>query len=705
MVRVRTLIALAVPAVLLLFFWEAILTALIAVGTVLLMAFVLLLILSFMPGIGWIARSVLFWSFRIVTSLVRGFVFLALGRRGRSGIREHPSVLPLKPAGGISMGRGRLPLRRPRAGLVELTRGGLLIVGRYEPVTRAVIASLLESGRRVVVIGRVALLPETVREEEVRIIWLKKVRPNLLELPNDRVERRRAVEEISVAVSVAEGLDAVETGMVSRFIDLVMRSGAAPSEEDLERLRTEYSTLAGRLKDPVAVLLDFFGPPNLPLGELLEGGWRVAVLDPSHLSDSLATFSVVYLAQAIGKVVGDAVVIVEGAERVLTDISVLPYDARTVWLRLYGALERLALHNSLVLLTSNPNFSPQLLDLVRTFVLVEAPVTVLSFLKSRLGLDVRNLPHVAALTRTDSSWEVRPLDVPELKPIPVRVARSAMRILQESVRGRISAVMRDTVLFADFADLAHDAYRALRAVRMLKDPTEESVEREASVPRRLIAELIEKGYVSRIGPRLVLTQLGESAMSDFESKVGGRLPGVMAPHAGKSSEEVEERADAEQPSQGLQTGLELFSGQGPQISPSDLGDVWRMLSDARAAHMRGDYGKSIRIAYKGLYELLKRITGAQKGRIPELASLASAKGVKISEQDAKRAVAAIAHATKSQDQKQLEEDSLFITSLLESVLLGLESLGLGTGEDDVGNLDDELPDLSPDDTEEGGDGG
>ncbi|MEM2233860.1 MAG: hypothetical protein QXP81_10025 [Nitrososphaerota archaeon] len=726
MVRVPgKLIALAAIALLVWIFWQDILRVALAIAVALAIPLILLLIFAMLPGVGHVARSLIFLGFRMALSLLLFLLSLVGVRRGwRSREdRSERAVLPLRKRSGsalrlslpVSRGpsgwRMRAPISRGRERLDGLVSGGLLVVGRYDSLARALIADILQSGRRVIVVGRIALLPETVREDEVRIVWLKRVRPNLLRLPEDRVERRRAVEELSLALSVAEGLDAAETGMVSRFVDLLTRSGATPTEEDLERLRTEFSTSSGRLKDPVALLIDYFGPPNLSLRELLDGGWRAAVIDPHGLSESLSLLSLVYFAQVVGDLAPDAVVVIEGAEHVIPDINVLPYDARTVWLRLYGRLERLAVRDSLVLLTSSPNFSPQLLDLARSFALVEPPVSVLAHLRSRLGVDARQLPHgPAAITRTDASWELRPLRVPEIDPIPVPVARSAMRMLEEGVRSRVSEVFRGTVLFVDFADLAEEAYRVLRAVRHMRNLDAEAAAREAGTSARIVRELLEKGYLAERDGGLVLTQLGEEAFLDFARKTG-RLRAERIREK-LEAEGKEQKAEGVVPAPQPQTPTSIQVGLGaylspPSLTPAELGDAYRMLSDAKAAFARQDYMLACRIAYKALITLLKLIAGVEKGKPKELARLASAKGVKVTEEETARAVSIISRISNltkqmeageqlsNADRVWLESSAQFMVELVERILLTLEGLGADSGD---------FGDEGSDDMESGEDG-
>jgi len=714
----KKLLALLVIGLLAFVFWEAILEVFKVFLLIVALMLIAVLVLSLLPGAGFIRYlflwSLFSWSFRLIGKVVGGIISFLFGvnlRRRAQAQRDQRPVIPIEvkdqskgfrlslPIRRDSKGwHPQLPFRKERSGLEDLVSGGLLIVGRYDGIARALIADLLASGRRVLIFGRTALVPETVREDDIRIIWLKKVRPNLLRMPEDKIERRKAVEELAVALAVAEGLDAAETGMFARFIDLITRSGA-PTEEDLERLRVEYSTLGGRLKDPAAILMDHFGSPNLTLSELLEGNWRVAVIDAYGLSNSLSLLAQIYVAQVAADVAPGAVVVIEGAENVLPDINILPYDARTVWLKLYRRLEELAMRSSLVLLTSNPNFSPQLLDLVRTLVLVEPPVNVLAFLRSRLGIDLNQLPRgPIALSRSDTTWTAMPLRFDSVGPIPVPLARSAMRSLHEKVRARMSEYYRGTVLFADFADLAEEAYRVLRAVRHVKTLDREGAAREAGASVKIVDQLIEKGYIAERDGRLVLTQLGEEAYTDFARKTGRLRTERIREEVEKQEQEVKV-SETPTPS-GVQVGLGAYLSP-PSISQSELGDAYRMLSDAKAAMARQDHILACRIAYKAFIALLKLVAGVEKGKPKELAKLASAKGVKVAEEEAARAVSIISRISgltkkmeageqlSNEDRVWLESSSQFLVQLVERILLTLENIEAGGAEEGEEGSDSE----------------
>jgi hypothetical protein len=355
------------------------------------------------------------------------------------------------------------------------------------------------------------------------------------------------------------------------------------------------------------------------------------------------------------------------------------------------------MRSSLVLLTSNPNFSPQLLDLVRTLALVEPPVNVLAFLRSRLGVDLNQLPRgPIALSRSDTAWTAIPLRFDSVGPVPAPLARSAMRSLHEKVRARMSEYYRGTVLFADFADLAEEAYRVLRAVRHMKTLDREGAAREAGTSVKIVDQLIEKGYIAERDGRLVLTQLGEEAYTDFAKKTGRLRAERIREEVEKQEQEV--KVEAPTPS-GVQVGLGAYLSP-PSISQSELGDAYRMLSDAKAAMARQDHILACRIAYKAFIALLKLVAGVEKGKPKELAKLASAKGVKVAEEEAARAVSIISRISgltkkmeageqlSNEDRVWLESSSQFLVQLVERILLTLENIeagGVEEGEEGSGS--------------------
>jgi hypothetical protein len=320
-------------------------------------------------------------------------------------------------------------------------------------------------------------------------------------------------------------------------------------------------------------------------------------------------------------------------------------------------------------------------------------VNVLAFLRSRLGIDLNQLPRgPIALVRSDTTWIAMPLRFDSVGPVPVPLARSAMRSLHERVRARMSEYYRGTVLFADFADLAEEAYRVLRAVRHMKTLNREGAAREAGTSVKIVDQLIEKGYVSERDGRLILTQLGEEAYTDFARKTGRlRAERIREEVEGAKQEQEVKVSETLTPS-GVQVGLGAYLSP-PSISQSELGDAYRMLSDAKAAMARQDHILACRIAYKAFIALLKLIAGVEKGKPKELAKLASAKGVKVAEEEAARAVSIISRISglskrmeagenlSNEDRVWLESSSQFLVQLVERILLTLENVEAGGAEE------------------------
>jgi hypothetical protein len=266
-----------------------------------------------------------------------------------------------------------------------------------------------------------------------------------------------------------------------------------------------------------------------------------------------------------------------------------------------------------------------------------------------------------------------------------------MRSLHEKVRARMSEYYRGTVLFADFADLAEEAYRVLRAVRHMKTLDREGAAREAGTSVKIVDQLIEKGYIAERDGRLVLTQLGEEAYTDFAKKTGRLRTERIREEVEKQEQEVKV-SETPTPS-GVQVGLGAYLSP-PSISQSELGDAYRMLSDAKAAMARQDHILACRIAYKAFIALLKLVAGVEKGKPKELAKLASAKGVKVAEEEAARAVSIISRISgltkkmeageqlSNEDMVWLESSSQFLVQLVERILLTLENVETGGfGED------------------------
>lgn len=656
----RILTILGVIGALVILFHQAIFFAV----TILIILFILTLPLPFGRTLWMPILMILSFASRVFTSLVWG------------GLSKRSQQPPLIRTGG-----------KKKTSLKDLSQGGLLIVGAYREAVRSVISEALRSGRRVLVLGHVSLVPKGLKPEDLRVIPLWRVRFNVLRMDvfksgEERVRRREEAERIALALTVSEGLDAAEVGMVARFLEIISKNGGAVSSDDLELLRSEYGTHGARLKDPLNLLIDFFNDPYPRIEELVEGQWRVCVLDGTKLSHSLRLFSQLYALMTIRETTPDAVFVLSEIEFVLPDINVLPYDARNVWLRLYRHLE--GARDGLIMATSNPYAATQLMDISDKVLLVDPPLSFLSYLRRSFGLSLSQDKGPHLIVRSHEGWSLSRIELPVVEPVSTEEVRMSARMVVESIRSKMTEVYRNTVLFVDFADNAESAYRILRAVKYQREPDERSVATEAEADVGLVRELVKKGYIATTDGRLVITQLGQNAMSDFEAKVRGRMTERREdaePEAGLSGDE--RAGNLNKP---VQTGLPLFTQR--LMSPSELGEYWRIIGDARVAYGAGKYIQAIKMAYKGIYSVLKSLTGQEKGRLRDLVSIARSRGiVNIEDSEAKRAVAAIALAGRVQKQlaqgdidqemeKRLEFESSFMIELLERILVTLEGAAL-----------------------------
>jgi len=663
--------------------WQQLMSLLLVAAVLLTM---LLLFSIFVPGFGWAIRlllaelpsAILFWIFKRLVS-IRGW------RRGPSW-----SLF-----GGGSLKRLS----------VKSVEGGLLVVGDYKAAVREVVDALYRASRRVIVVGSVGLVPDSVKVEELRVVLLHRTYFNALKLPEERSERRDAVEKVAAALTVSEGLDAAEVGMLVSFIERVSRSGGL-TEDDVERLRTEYGPgVAARLRDAVEVLVTSFSAPAPSLDKLLEGGWRILVLETFGLPKTHRLFVTLYSAYNLRRLLreGESVVVLTDVELILPNINALPYDARHTWLTIHGDLMSLA-SSGLVMATSSPHVAPELLETVRGILLVSAPSRVMREVRALAGVEIDE-SHPILVRRERSGYVAYRIGLRSIPPVSKEKAKTSALSYYQKVRAEGSEAFRGTVLFADFGDRAEEAYRILRAVRYVRGGAEE-VARESSTPLRLVKELLEKGYVVDRDGLLSLTQLGEEALADFESKVRGRrLVAARTPPA-QSTLGTEEPANTEQTRPPVQIGIGAYVSR-PEVLPADLGEVYRLLSDAKAALARGDALKSTRLAYKALHELLRRVSGAEKGRLPDLAKQASGRGIIVTEQEAKRAVGTIARVGRFQkkieqgavlerdEEEAARADAEFLISVVERALSALEGSPSPEELGEEGEGDEESRDAGP----------
>jgi hypothetical protein len=307
--------------------------------------------------------------------------------------------------------------------------------------------------------------------------------------------------------------------------------------------------------------------------------------------------------------------------------------------------------------------------------------------------------------RERSGYAAYRIGLRNVPPVSREKARTSALGYYQKVRAEASEAFRGTVLFADFGDRAEEAYRALRATRYIRGG-EEDVARESSAPLRLVKELLEKGYIVDREGLLSLTQLGEEALADFEAKARGRRAVAARAPPAQSTLEPEEPAEPEQARPPVQIGIGAYVSR-PEVLPADLGEVYRLLSDAKAALARGDALKSTRLAYKALHELLRRVSGAEKGRLPDLAKQASARGIIVTEEEAKRAVGTIARAGRLQkkveqgaalergEEEAARADAEFLISVAERALAALEGSPSPEELGEEGGGDEEPRDAGP----------
>ena len=655
----KLLILAAIAAVIALI-WQTLMRILLVAAALLI---ILLIASIFVPGLGWVVRYlVLSLPITALSWIFRRLVRIRVAGRGSSW--------------SLLVGRSLKRLS------VESVEGGLLVVGDYRAAVREVIDALYRAGRRVIVVGGVGIVPDSVRVEELRVVLLNKTYLNALRLPEDRSERRDAVEKVAAALTVSEGLDAAEVGMLVSFIERVSRTGGL-TEEDVERLRTEYGPgVAARLRDAVEVLVTSFSTPAPSLDKLLEGGWRILVLETYGLPKTHRLFVTLYSAYNLRRLLreGESVVVLTDVELILPNINALPYDARHTWLTIHSDLMSLA-SSGLVMATSSPHVAPELLETVRGILLASAPSRVVREVRALAGVEIDESRPVL-VRRERSGYAAYRIGLRNVPPVSKEKARTSALGYYQKVRAEASEAFRGTVLFADFGDRAEEAYRVLRATRYIRGG-EEDVARESSAPLRLVKELLEKGYIVDREGLLSLTQLGEEALADFEAKARGRRTVAARAPPAQSTLEPEEPAEPEQARPPVQIGIGAYVSR-PEVLPADLGEVYRLLSDAKAALARGDALKSTRLAYKALHELLRRVSGAEKGRLPDLAKQASARGIIVTEEEAKRAVGTIARAGRLQkkveqgaalergEEEAARADAEFLISVAERALAALE---------------------------------
>ncbi len=576
-------------------------------------------------------------------------------------------------------------LGRSMGVMPESFREGVVVLGEAAiPATRVLVKGAVDAGMRVVIIGNPYIAPDV---RETKLISLGKTSFNIISTGvADGFGKRVWAETIAVPLVVAAGLDTVEGGMVVRFLQKFAGSKMMP--DDVDKVVAEYGpTSSARLKDALSILSTYFGEGFPTPDKLFAGGWRVLVLDTSKLSQSLQLFTTMYLLYEAPSLFPDCVVVFDSAELGLPEQSILPYDARHVWLRTFKAVERLKT-GGFIMVASTGLIAPELLDLADTYVITRGLAHLRRPLQERMGVDVnlQAIPVGQAYVFTRVSRDggahlfggrlidVRYADIQRLEAEAEREAT----LLREEMLGPF----RDTILYAEFADMAETCYHALRTVKTLATPTPERV--LAGIEgdgEKALKQLLEKQYLM-LDPAgvLGLTTLGEQALRDWMSRA--RKTQTEPP---VGAEERGERPVT------VQAGLQAFR-DAPK--PFNMSEPSRLVLRAREALMAGDALQAVGIAYKAAVRSLKEVTGLPKGHLTDLAEKAVEKGIlKLDEDEVRRLYAANIEAKRLSKQaadgvspsgeelKKMRDAAELLISLAERVIAFAESL---PGGDEVG---------------------
>jgi len=701
-----------------------------SIALILLMGLVLMFIVTmFIPG-GW----VLFFGFRAVTGflgryiaplfilllagLLTGLVMLAAGPQaglalgftigGLAGVfvfsrlsargsgptarAFKPALRPARPHAAAQPHQAGVDMKPPKgwsvpvvAGsgffggsmglMAEAFREGIVVLGEAAiPATRALVKGAVDAGLRVVVIGNPYIAPDV----DAKLVCLGKTSFNVFSGGGgDGFVKRVWAETVAVPLVVAAGLDTAEGGMVVRFLQKF--AGTRLTPDDVDKIVAEYGpTSSARLKDALSILSTYFGEDFPPPEKLFAGSWRVLVVDTSKLSQSLQLFATMYLLYEAPKLFPGCVIVFDSAELGLPEQSVLPYDARHVWLRTFKAVERLKTMG-FVMVASTGMVAPELLDLADTYVMTRGSSHLRRQLQERMGFDVnlQAIPvgHAYVFTRVSRDGGAhlfggRLLDVKyaDIERLEAEADREAT-LLREEMLGPL----RDTMLYAEFADMAEACYRVLRAVKALATPTPERVLAEVGGDgEKTVKQMLERQYLL-LDPAgvLGLTTLGEQALRDWESRVKvkqGRQPAAV------------ERSATEP---AVQAGLRAFQ----QTVKPDMVEASRLVVRAREVLMRGDTIQAVGIAYKAAVRALKDATGVVKGHLPELAEKAVEKGLlKLDEDEVRRLYAANIEAKRigreisegsqpsEEELKRLRDAAELLISLAERVIAFVDTL-------------------------------
>jgi hypothetical protein len=572
--------------------------------------------------------------------------------------------------------------------LSETFREGVVVMGEAAiPASRTLVKEAAEKGMRVVVIGSPYIAPNV---EGVKLVRLGMTSFNIVSPDSglDGFSRRLWAENIAVPLVVAAGLDTAEAGMVVRFLQKF--AGARLSPDDVDKIVAEYGpTSSARLKDAIGMLTTHFGEEYPHPSKLFKGEWRILVIDTSRLSQSLQLFTTMYLLYEASNLFPGCVIVFDSAELGLPEQSLLPYDARHVWLRTLKAVERLKT-SGFIIVASTGLLAPELLDIADTYIVTRGPAHMRRALSERIGVEINPsaIPigqvYVFTMVSRDGEphlftgrlIEVEHADIPRLE---AEAEREATLLREEML-----APLRDTILYADFAEMAEKCYKVLRSVKSLATPTPERViSGVGQGSDKALKHLLEKGYIL-VDPAgvLGLTTLGEQAIKDWESR-------VKKTHTSDTLEKVH--------SQGVSTiagqaGLQVFQ----HSSKPDMSEPSRLVVRAREALLKGEVLQAVGIAYKAAVRALKEATGTVKGHLPELAEKAVEKGIlKLGDDEVRRLYAANIEARRlskqvaegesltEEDVKRMRDAAELLISLTERITAFFEKIPGEVGEENA----------------------
>jgi hypothetical protein len=563
--------------------------------------------------------------------------------------------------------------------LSEAFKEGVVVMGEAAiPASRTLVKGAAEKGMKVVVIGSPYIAPNV---EEVKLVRLGVTSLNIVspESGLDGFSRRLWAENIAVPLVVAAGLDTAEAGMVVRFLQKF--AGARLTPDDVDKIVAEYGpTSSARLKDAIGMLTTHFGEEYPHPSKLFKGEWRILVIDTSRLSQSLQLFTTMYLLYEAPNLFPGCVIVFDSAELGLPEQSLLPYDARHVWLRTLKAVERLKT-SGFIIVASTGLLAPELLDIADTYIVTRGPAHMRRALSERIGVEINPsaipIGQAYVFTRISRNGEphlfngrlieVEHADIPRLE---AEAEREATLLREEML-----APLRDTILYADFAEMAEKCYKVLRTVKSLATPTPERViSGVGQNTDKALKQLLEKRYIL-VDPAgvLGLTTLGEHAIKDWESR-------VKKAHTSDTLEKTHSQGVS---TIAVQAGLQVFQ----HSSKPDMSEPTRLVVRAREALLKGEVLQAVGIAYKAAVRALKEATGTVKGHLPELAEKAVEKGIlKLEDDEVRRLYAANIEAKRlskqvaegesltEEDVKRMRDAAELLISLTERITAFFEKI-------------------------------